>query len=171
MHQFKAELKMLSSQVWACGIFVPNDISDTLLKDGHKRVICTLNKTESYQCALLPNGDQEYFVNVNKDLQKKLRIQVGDTVLVQLIPDESQYGLPVPDELAELFVQDEEGKRIFHTLTLGKQRTLLHLIAKPKSGEIRLHKAIVVIEYLKEVNGRLDFKELNLAIKTGNQRF
>ncbi len=62
-------------------------------------------------------------------------------------------------------------KRIFHTLTLGKQRTLLHLIGKPKSGEVRLRKAIAVINYLKEVNGRLDFKELNLAIKTGNQRF
>jgi len=58
---------------------------------------------------------------------------------------------------------------VFHNLSAGKQRTLLHLIGKPKSEEIRINKAMVVNEYLKEVNGRLDFKELNQAFKDANR--
>ena len=119
----------------------------------------------------MPGSNGQYFINVNKDHQKGLKIQPGDDLSVSLVPDESEYGLPMPEELAELMKQDPEGDKIFHQLSRGKQRTLLHLIGKPKSAEIRLRKAITIINYLKEGNGKLDFKELNEAIKLSNKRF
>jgi len=72
--------------------------------------------------------------------------------------------------MEELLLQDEDGNKVFHRLTPGKQRSLLHIIAKPKSENIRIKKAVAILEYLKSVNGKLDFKELNLAIKNANNR-
>ena len=103
-------------------------------------------------------------------LQKKLSLSVGDEVQVSIVPDKSKYGLPMPEELQAIFDMDAEGDKVFHTLTPGKQRTLLHLVGKPKSSEIRIKKAMVVVDYLKEVNGKLDFKQLNEAFKRANQK-
>ena len=71
----------------------------------------------------------------------------------------------MPEEMEVLLAQDEEADRYFHQLTPGKQRSLLHIIGKPKTEATRLKKAIVITEYLKTNRGKLDFKELNLAFK------
>lgn len=41
----------------------------------------------------------------------------------------------MPEELEELLHQDEEGNRLFHALTPGKQRTLLYYIGAPKTAD------------------------------------
>ena len=91
-------------------------------------------------------------------------------LLVQLQKDNSKYGIHLPEEMEELLLIDEEGSAFFHQLTPGKQRSLLHIIGKPKSSAIRLKKAVVVLDYLKTNNGKLDFKMLNMAFKAANQK-
>jgi hypothetical protein len=166
---FSARLEEINGDVWSIGFEVPNKLAKKYIGNKAKRVICTLNETETYHCALMPRGQGRYFINVNAGLQKTLKITAGDTVRVCIKPDTSAYGLPMPEELEALFAIDREGSDVFHKLTLGKQRTLLHLIGKPKSSESRIKKAMVVIDYLKEVNGNLDFKQLNEAIKQANK--
>ena len=68
--------------------------------------------------------------------------------------------MPMPEEMAELIRQDPEGDILFHTLSPGKQRSLLYMIGKPKSTDIRLRKAILVMEYLKYCGAKFDQKEM-----------
>ncbi len=160
----------IDGSVWGIGVAIPTDISNKYIQQKVKRVVCTLKKSETYQCALMPNGNNQYFININKELQKKLSIKEGDEVHVKIKPDTSKYGLPLPEELEAIFEIDEDGSHFFHQLTPGKQRTLLHLVGKPKSADIRIKKAMVIVEYLKEVQGKLDFKELNAAFKRANEK-
>jgi len=88
----------------------------------------------------------------------------------ELKKDESKYGMPMPEEFDELMKIDDELNEVFHKLTPGKQRSLLHIIGKAKRSETRLNKAIVISEYLKQVNGKIDFKQLQQAFKDYNQR-
>ena len=78
--------------------------------------------------------------------------------------------MPLPEELKTAWDLDEDGSTLFHSLTMGKQRSLVHLIGKPKSSEIRIRKALTMLEYLKSVNGNLDFKDLNEAFKNANKK-
>ncbi len=78
--------------------------------------------------------------------------------------------MPLAEELAVLLAQDAEGARYFRALTMGKQRTLVHVVGKVKSPESRLNKSMAIMQHLKEVKGELDFKRLNLLIKEVNQR-
>ncbi|MFT5725579.1 MAG: translation initiation factor IF-1 [Bacteroidia bacterium] len=166
---FTATLVKMSGDIWSVGFEVPSKHAKVYIGNKAKRVICTLNETATYHCALMPSGQTNYFINVNAKLQKQLKITVGDMVHVAIEPDTSKYGLPMPEELEAIFHIDPEGSDVFHALTPGKQRTLIHLVGKPKSSEIRIKKAMVVVEYLKEVNGKLDFKQLNVAIKRANK--
>jgi hypothetical protein len=128
-------------------------------------VVCTLNHTITFQAALMPLKGGDYFINVNKKTRDTLKLQEGSEVHVSLIKDESEYGLPVPEEFVELLKQDIEGSDRFHALTPGKQRTLLYIIAKPKASDLRIRNGMVILEHLKRTKGEIHYKELNLEMK------
>ena len=94
---------------------------------------------------------------------------IGEEIDIELSKDKSKYGIAQPKEMEELLEQDEIGSIILHKLTPGRQRSLLHIAGIPKSENIRINRAVAILEYLKMVNGKLDFKELNLAIKNFNK--
>jgi hypothetical protein len=124
-----------------------------------RRVVCTLNGKHTFQCALLPGGGRFYII-VNKQIRDKVGISHGDKVKVELVKDESKYGLPMPKELREVLKQDKEGNRLFHALTAGKQRTILYYIGKAKDIDRRIHMALVVIEHLKDNDGKIVYPKL-----------
>jgi hypothetical protein len=129
-----------------------------------KRVVCSINGSEGFQCALMPSGDIFYII-VNKKKRDALGIVAGDTVSVELVRDESKYGLPMPDELQEVLNQDPEGDRLFHALTAGKQRSLLYLIGKINDIDKRIHQALIVVDHLKENDGKIIGPMLNEELK------
>jgi len=164
--KFKAILEQLDSSIWGQHIKVPEKVSKKLLADGNKRIICTVNKTFSFHAALMPEGKGRYFVNFSKQNSKKFKLSEGQTLDIELTKDESKYGIPMPEEFQELLFQDEEGNTLFHNLTPGKQRSLLHIIGKVKSPEIRIRKSMIMLNHLKSNLGKLDFRQLNQDFKT-----
>ena len=168
--EFKSVLENYhKSDVWGHHVVVPEKIADHFLGQRYKRVICTINDQFTFHCALMPKGNGIYFINVNSDIRKKMRLRIGTEIHVVLKKDDSKYGMPMPEEMGELLKMDDEASKLFHALTPGKMRSLLHLIASPKTTDTRLKKAIVITEFLKSTDGRLDFKELNQAFKDYNQ--
>lgn len=164
-NSFTAKLDRFNSNLWYFHFIVPIKIAKKFIDGNNKRVVCTLNNTETFQAALMHLGDGNFFINVNKKLRDKLKLNEGDNVYVSLQKDESEYGLPMPIELAELMKMDDEGHKVFHSLTLGKQRTMLHFIGTPKNMDIRIKRAICVIEHLKLHHGKIVYKELIEAVK------
>jgi len=129
-----------------------------------KRVVCSINGGEPFQCALMPSGDIFYII-VNKQKRDALGIGDGDTVDVELVRDESQYGLPMPAELREVLDQDPEGDEMFHALTAGKQRGMLYYIGKIKDIDKRIHACLMFIDHLRRNDGKLLNRELNEELK------
>lgn len=132
-------------------------------KDQYKRVVCTINGDEPFQCALMPSSGKFYII-VNKKKRDALGIAAGDKVKVELVIDESKYGLPMPEEFREVLDQDPDGDKLFHALTPGKQRSLLHLIGSVKDIDKRIHQSLVIIEHIKE-NGKVIDKLLYEELK------
>lgn len=131
-----------------------------------KRVVCTINDTDhSFQCALMPSGTGEFIITVNKKKRDAIGVRVGDTVNVRLELDTSQYGLPMPEEFREVLDQDPEGDRLFHALSPGKQRSLLYLAGQKSDIDLRIHWALVIVEHLKENEGRIDGNKLHHELK------
>lgn len=166
--KFTAVLATFDSNLWQYHIIIPLDIASKFVTN-NRRVLCTINGKFTFQCALMPDGNGQFFININKEVRKKMHLESGAQMQVDLAKDTSEYGLPVPTSFKEILNQDPEGDVLFHQLTPGKQRSLLYIIGKPKSEQIQINKGLTILEYLKEVNGKLDFKELNIAFK--NSRF
>lgn len=163
--KFQSRLEKFESDLWQFHIKVPKSIAKPFIEGKNKRVICRINEVLEFQCALMDDGKGDYFININKAHRKKLGLNLGQTLHLELKKDDSKYGMPLPDEFLELLQQDPEGADAFHALSIGKQRSLIYIIGKPKSGHLKLRNAIAIFEYLKSYNGTLDFKAIQQAIR------
>jgi hypothetical protein len=170
MIEFTSILDNFNSSLWGHHIHIPAAMAGPFLKAANRRVICSLNNELEFQCALMPKGDGDFFININKEIRKKLGLKEGMQVSVKLKPDDSKYGLPMPEEFEELLRQDEEGSAFFHGLTPGRQRALIHIAGSPKTSSTRLKKALVILDYLKSTGGKLDFRALNIAFKEAHKK-
>ena len=130
-----------------------------------RRVVCTLNESHTFQCALLPWTKNGFCIVVNKKIREKLGLADGSKVNVELRKDESKYGLPMPKELKEVLRQDREGNKLFHSLTSGKQRSLLYYIGKQKDIDRRIHMSLIVVEHLRNNDGKIVYPKLSEELK------
>lgn len=124
-----------------------------------RRVVCTLNSAHTFQCALLPNKD-EFCIGVNKSIREKLGLEDGSIVKIKLEADTSKYGAPMPEELAEVLNQDPDGDRMFHSLTAGKQRSLIYWVSTVKDVDKRIHLALIMLKHLQDNDGKIDSDKL-----------
>ncbi len=145
------------------------DVRELLQREKNgTRIIFSINGAGRIHRAFMPAGDGNFFILINQEICRQFNLVPEVPVTLQISPDNSEYGMPLPEELAELWAVDEEAYRVFHTLTPGKQRGLMYQIAKPKGADTRVKKAVQISEYLKQVNGKLDYRELNAYIKADN---
>ena len=168
-YDFSATLEISTNKLWGAHFAVPQWITTALLEDSEdRRVICLLNGSLEYQCAMLHRGDGSYLITVNKKIRDKFKLKEGSLLQVSLRKDHSEYGLPMPEELEELLAQDEEGKRFFAALTPGKIRTLLYIVGQPKTSDTRLKRALAIVEHLKQHAGKINYRQLNEDMKKMN---
>lgn len=134
---------------------VPPEIAKRFETDPKtRRVVCTLNDLHTFQCALSPNKGV-FTIGVNTAIRKKLDLNEGDAVSISLEPDTSRYGAPMPEDLAEVLRQDDEGSRLFHALTGGLQRSLIYMVSSVKNIDRRIELGLVILEHLKENEGKV----------------
>jgi hypothetical protein len=163
--EFTAKLENFNTRLWSYHIKVPKPIAAHFLEQGDKRVVCRLNDALAFQCGIMPAGDGVYFININKKIRDQLKLKEGSKLVVHLEKDNSEYGLPFPEELKELLEQDKVGNKLFHELTPGKQRNLIYAAGQVKNSDLRIHRAMVILEHLKKNTGKINFRQLNQELR------
>lgn len=138
-------------------ILIPAEIVSAFKATGVKRIICTINQTKQLHVAIHAR-DGETFVMIGKQMAKDYGLIPGDDIEVTFAPDTTRYQMAVSEEFLEVLSTDYEGEQLFHRLTPGKQRSLLHSINTIKTSQTRIEKALRLMENLR--SGSQDLKEL-----------
>jgi hypothetical protein len=115
----------------------------------------------------MPEGNGRYFLMFSKEVMKRYKLLLGQSVEIAITEDNTKYGMPISEEMEELLALDPEGGDYFHKLTPGKIRSLLHFVNKFKSSDKRIEKSVIILEHLKANDGKLDWKTLHDAFKNG----
>lgn len=140
---------------------VPEAVVQQLGGKLNVRLLCTVNGTCTFQCGLVALGQGSGYISLNSARMKQAKVRHGDAVTVALTKDDSAYGVEKPPELTELLEQDEEGNRRFHLLPPGKQRYIIQHVGGVKSSQLRIDRAILLIENLKRLpHGKESFREI-----------
>lgn len=122
---------------------------DNFVKTGHKRVICKLNNTVEFHCALMQKKEGGYFVNVGSKVRSKLGLKAGDAVTATFAVDNSHFQFEFPKEFMEVLKTDTKAGSIFKGLTDGNKRGLIYLITQIKSTDKRIERSLKIAERLK----------------------
>lgn len=149
--------------------YVPEEVVEALVDASSKRVVCIVNGTETYHCAIHRDGMGGNRIMLNQQRCRKLGLVSGELLDIELLKDTSEYGVVMSDELREVLDQNPEADRIFHNCTKGMQRTLIYWADNVKSSEIKIRRALVMTDHLVAQNGKPDYKLLNEEIKAANQ--
>jgi hypothetical protein len=147
-----------SEVFWTSIIVIPEEIFLEMLKIApNKRIICSINNSISFHCGMLPKSTFHYIM-LNKDRISELNLKINDEISVEIIPDKSEFGFEMCEELQEVLFSDPEGNVLFQKLTSGKKRSIIYLISKTKNPQIRIEKSFVLFEHLKRNKGKIDLK-------------
>jgi Bacteriocin-protection, YdeI or OmpD-Associated/Domain of unknown function (DUF1905) len=125
-------------------------VAAAFIANGNRRVICTINRAHTVHAALMfRKAEGDYYIYAGKDLLKKTGLAAGDVVTIQLATDHSAYQFDMPEELAEVLATDAAAHTIFHGLTPGRQRGLIHLVAMLKTVDKRIERALKIADKIK----------------------
>lgn len=125
------------------------------------RVICTVNNKLKYQGGIVALGEGNGYISINKSRLKQLGVKAGDVVDFRLENDNSEFGMTVPEELVEMFIQDDEAKSRFDALTKGMQRYIIHYVTSVKSSQLKIDRAFMLLSNLKKLpKGKETFRAM-----------
>jgi hypothetical protein len=125
------------------------------------RLLCTVNQKLTFQCGLVALGNGSGYITLTKKRMQDLGVAYQDQVEVTLELDTSTYGTPVPEELSEVLLQDPEAAARFHQLKDGLKRYVIQHVAGVKSSQLRIDRALLVMNNLKRLPlGKETFKEM-----------
>lgn len=150
----------IGDETWGHCFSVPSIYADMFkTADGFRRVVCVLNDSLTLHAAIMPHG-KGWVISMNKTNLKKLGLKVGSPVQVTMRQDDSEFGLPMPEEFREVLEQDALAKSYFDALTAGKKRSLIHLVIGVKNVDKRIERAFMIAEHLKDRRGIIKANEL-----------
>jgi hypothetical protein len=159
-------LRFEDSNLWGYYLPVPLDVALAYKAAKITRLICQIPEiNHQMPCAIMPRGEDRYFIMFNKETVKKLRLREGMKLELNLSEDTSEFGMPLCEELQVLLEEDQDFDHYFRKLTPGKQRNIIYYVGKPKSSDLRIRTAIVFATHLKQRAGNLDFKLLHQEMK------
>ncbi|MFT7197757.1 MAG: hypothetical protein ACI83W_002128 [Marinoscillum sp.] len=167
---FKAEISKFrgeEAKVYQLHIPIPEEVSHLLKEQKISRVKCLINKQVTIQSGIM-NAQHYNFILLYSQLIKTYQLQLGDEVSVSISEDKSEYGMPFPDELEQVFLSDTIAFNFFKSLTSGKQRNLIYIVNNVKSQQSRITKSLAIADHLNMMEGKLNFKLLNELIKQYN---
>jgi hypothetical protein len=145
-----------SEVFWTSIIIIPNEIFLELMQLAtDKRIICSINNSISFHCGMLPKNAFHYIM-ISKEKMKVLNLEINDEISIEILPDKSEFGMEMCQELQEVLFSDPDGNSLFEKLTSGKKRSIIYLISKVKNTELRIEKSFILLRHLKQNKGRFE---------------
>jgi hypothetical protein len=148
---FESQLTRFPKKGGAYYFVVPDAVADQFV-EGRKpaRVRCRVNDQVDFQCAIRPMGGGGFYINMSTALRQQGKITLGQLLFISIAKDDSMYGRDLPEELSELLALDEERNLLFQALLPSHQRGIIHYVAAAKSVQVRIDRAIMMINRLKK---------------------
>lgn len=148
IYDFSAAIERLDGD-WAWDfVEVPADILKEILAKKWKRLCVSIQDLPTHSGALLPLSKGRRGIMISQARQKEMGLFQGAWVQLRVWEDRSKYGMPVPEELQELFEFDPDIEKAFQMLLPGRRRNYLHLIASAKTEVTRTKRLLRLLKDL-----------------------
>lgn len=143
---FETRLTEYTGTLVSAVVEIPAEIVKQL-PPGRVRVEGTLNQTP-FNLAIQAKKDGRRYLSVSLAMRRTARIKPGDKIKLNFkIVDPDK--LDIPEEMEAVLAQDAEGAKKWNRLTVGMQRSLVHYINSTKNIDLRIERALYLINKVK----------------------
>ena len=132
-HHFRAELYAVG--VNRC-VDVPSEISQALGGETHIRVKGRVGE-EPFRSNLAPRGGGLHRLFVHSDIWRKLGVDLGDAVHVEIEHNEVEWEITIPADLADAMPEGSEALEAFQALTVPNRKRFIDRIKEAKTPATR----------------------------------
>ncbi len=144
--KFKTKLRKVGTWVIAVADI---DIFKLFGTKKHVRTKGTINGYPYGSLCFMPLGDGTHYLAIKKEIRKAIRKDVGDTV--EIIFEQDNAELEIPDELKEAFEASPEAKMLFDSYSYSAKKYYTEHVSEAKRQEIkdkRAADAVIKLERL-----------------------
>jgi len=127
---------------------IPFSAVEVFGRRGRIPVAGTLNGF-AFRRALTPLGNGHHYMMVDKTIKAGANVAAGAYVHVELVLDEAERRVPIPEELATLLAIDQTSHDAFLRLAYTHQKEYADWISSAKKPETRQSRAQKTIEMLR----------------------
>ena len=146
---FNVQLESVEGPMVHHVMVVPKDIAKKFIYGkGSVRILCSIKDTEEFHCALSPRHGKHVII-ASKQLIKENNLLPGIPFRISVRIDPFN-GLSLPEELSEVFDQDEFPSVVFEALRDGEKRGLIYYIRQAKSIDTRIKRSLEIMEKMKQ---------------------
>jgi hypothetical protein len=124
-------------------------IVNTIMIDGNKRAIGTINGQLKFHCAFLNSKSEGYYVMISSKICKQLNLKIGQKLVITFEIDTSENQFETSEELNAVLDSDVEASSVYASLTDGKKRSIVYLMGLVKSSDKKIERALLIAEKLK----------------------
>ena len=143
---FETRLAEYKNMLVSTVVEIPVDIVKKL-PTGRVRVEGKLNQVP-FNLAIQSKKNGLKYLSVSQAMRRSASVKPGDRVKVTFAivdPDK----LDLPEEMQAVLDQDDEGAKKWKKLTVGLQRSLVHYINSSKNIDVRIERALFLINKVK----------------------
>ncbi len=129
-----------SAKLYAVGanrcVDVPRDVSQALGGETHIRVKGRVGGGP-FRSNLAPRGEGMHRLFVHSGIWRKLGLDVGDVVDIEIERDDEEWEITVPADLAEAMPAGSEAQEAFQALTVPNRKRFIDRIEDSKTAATR----------------------------------
>jgi translation initiation factor IF-1 len=143
---FETRLVEYDDMLVSTVVEIPAEIIKKLPK-GRVRVEGKLNEV-IFNLAIQFKKTGPRYLSISQAMRRAGKIKPGDKVKVsfQIVdPDK----LELPEEMEAVLAQDDAGAKLWNKLTVGMQRSLVHYINSTKNVDLRIERALFLMNKVK----------------------
>jgi hypothetical protein len=148
--QLNTEVLKFHSNLALHYIQIPDELVLSMANSFPFRVFCTINN-HRFPAAIVKHGIDGFIIQMGNQTIKSAKVIVGDQIEILLERDDTEHGYEMPEEMIELLLQDEDGRKAWDSLTKGAQRSFLYYLSTGKSQETRIKRSILILKRAQEI--------------------
>jgi len=143
---FETRLVEYKDMLVSAVVEIPTDVL-VKLPAGRVRVEGKFNQVP-FNLAVQSKKNGVKYLSVSLAMRRAARVKPGDNVKVSFAVVDNDK-LDLPEEMQAVLEQDEEGAKKWKRLTVGLQRSLVHYINSSKNIDVRIERALFLINKVK----------------------
>lgn len=166
MIHLKAEIERFETNGEKTGwsyVFIPNAIANQI-KPGERRSIRvkgTIDQVEINGIGLMPMGEGDFIMALNKELRKKLRKEAGDKVELYLSFD-ADFKIEMPDDLEICLADEEVLLKQFLSMPKSHQNYFINWLNTAKTEVTRTKRLVMIVNAMAK---KYDFGQMVRAAR------